>query len=364
MRALLPLLIVLSDFARAAEVEVRTPTELKAALQAPVPGTILKIGSGEFPGGWAVSGAQHLTVEALDAKALPVFRGGNTGWHFSRCDDLTVRGLVIAGQADNGLNIDDGGQRDHPVKGVTIENVEVREIGPKGNHDGIKLSGIEDFTVRDCTVEGWGGQAVDMVGCHRGLVTNCEFRGKDGFSATAGIQMKGGTSEIIVEKCRFLQAGDRPVNMGGSTGMDYFRPPGAKYEARALTVRDCVFEGSECAAAFVGLDGGTFSGNTILYPEKWIFRILQETRAEGFPPCRNVVVRDNRIVFRRSQVATEVNIGEGTAPETFEFTGNRWFAEDRPEQSKPKLPVAESGGKYSSDPRMASPVQEAASDQK
>ena len=123
------------------------------------------------------------------------------------------------------------------------------------------------------------------------------------------------------------------------------------YEARALTVRECVFEGSLCAAAFVGLNGGEFSGNTILYPEKWIFRILQETRAEGFLPCRNVVVRENRIVFRRSQIATEVNIGDGTAPETFEFIGNRWFAEDRPAESKPRLPVAESGGKYSVDPR-------------
>jgi len=355
MKHLFPVLtIVWAAFApvtRAAEVVVRTAAELKEALRAPVAGTTIRIGPGEYSGGWSVSGVAGLTVEALDDKARPVFRGGRGGWHFSRCEGLTVRGLVIVGQTINGLNIDDGGERERPVRGVNIENVEVREIGPRGNFDAIKLSGLDEFTVRDGRIEGWAGQGIDMVGCHRGLVTGCEFRGKEGFSASAGIQMKGGTSEIVVEKSRFVRAGERPVNMGGSTGMDYFRPPGARYEARALTVRDCVFEGSLCAAAFVGLDGGEFSGNTILYPEKWVFRILQETKAEGFAPCRNVAVRGNRIVFRRAQVAVEVNIGAGAAPETFTFAGNTWFAEDRPAASKPKLPVAETDGKYGVDPR-------------
>lgn len=336
---------------QAVEVVVRTAVELKEALRAPAPGTTIQIAPGEYSGGWTVTGVSGLTIEAVDEKARPVFRGGRGAWHFSRCEALTVRGLVIVGQTVNGLNIDDGGQRERPVRGVKIERVEVREIGPQGNYDAIKLSGLDEFTVRDCRLEGWAGQGIDMVGCHRGLVTGCEMRGKDGFSASAGIQMKGGSSEITVEKCRFVRAGQRPVNMGGSTGMEYFRPPGARYEARALVVRACVFEGSPCAAAFVGLDGGEFSGNTILYPEKWIFRILQETQAEGFAPCRQVVVRGNRIVFRRTQLATEVNIAAGTAPETFTFAGNRWFAADQPTASKPKLPTAESGGEYGVDPR-------------
>ena len=326
------------------------PAELRAALGALAEGTTLKIAPGEYPGGNAVTGVAGVKIEALDPAKPPVFRGGSTGWHFSRCQGLTVRWIVVIGQTANGLNFDDGGILEKPVTGVTLEGIEVREIGAKGNHDAIKISGLDQLAIRDCKIEGWGGQGIDLVGCHRVTISGCELKGKSGFSATAGIQMKGGCSEITVEKCRFLGAGERPINLGGSTGTAYFRPPGAKYEARGLTVRDNVIEGGLCAAAFVGVDGAEFSGNTIRYPEKWIFRVLQETRAEDFPPCRNVKIIRNNIVFRRAQVTAEVNVGGGTAPETFTFAENRWYAEDRPAASKPKLPVVETGGVYGVEP--------------
>ena len=167
-----------------------------------------------------------------------------------------------------------------------------------------------------------------------------------GFTASAAIQLKGGTSGIIVEKCRFLNAGERPLNIGGSTGLAYFRPSGTKHEAASIVVRDNHIEGSPCAAAFVGVDGAEFSNNTILYPTKWIFRILQETREPGFAPCRNVLIKNNRFTFRRSQVQTDVNLSDGTAPETFRFESNHWLAEDRPTASQPKLPTQETAGTY------------------
>jgi polygalacturonase len=190
-----------------------------------------------------------------------------------------------------------------------------------------------------------------MVGCHDSLVSGCRFVGKPNFTATAGVQTKGGCSDITIEKCHFIQAGERPMNIGGSTDLRLFRPAGAKYEARRIVVRDNTIEGSSCAAAFVGVDGAEFIGNTILYPEKWIFRVLQETTAEGFYPCRNVLVKDNRIVFRRAQVQIEINIGSGTDPKSFMFEGNQWFAEDHPEFSKPRLPNVEKEGNYGLDPR-------------
>jgi hypothetical protein len=340
------LLLLLSSAAHAAIHVVNDAESLRAALPSLRDGDTLRIGPGDYPGGHFIGGKSGLTIEARDAEDPPHFKGGSQAWHFSRCPGLTLRHLRVSGQSANGINLDDGGKLDQPVTKVLLEKIEVSDIGPTGNFDGIKCSGLADLTIRDCTVTGWGGQAIDLVGCRRAVITGCVITGKPGFSQHTGPQFKGGCEDIVIEKCRFIQAGQRPVQAGGSTGMAYFRPPGAKYEARRIIIRDNFFEGGTCAAAFTGVDGAEFSGNTVRYPEKWIFRVLQETTAAGFPPCRKVVVKGNSFTFRRSQVREELNIGPHTEPRSFRFEGNRWLAEDRPQASRPTLPVDEKGGVY------------------
>lgn len=351
MKALL--FLACGSLAFGGEIIVRGPQELAAALRAlpRAEPTRLRIAAGDYPGGHHVEGVAGLTVEALDPKNPPHFRGGANAWQFSRCRDLTVRHLRLSGQTGNGLNLDDGGKYDQPVTGVTLEDLEISDVGPQGNHDGIKCSGLKNLTIRRCVLSGWGGQGIDFVGCHASLITECRFVGKPGFSATAAIQLKGGTSDIVVTKCHFLRAGERPLNLGGSTGLAYFRPAGAKHEAARLKVTHNTIEGSPCAAAFVGVDGAEFSHNTILFPTQWVFRILQETREPGFAPCRDVRITDNRIVFRRGDLRSDLNIGSGTEPQTFVFERNRWFAEDRPQASRPTLPTPEKAGLYGQDPR-------------
>lgn len=330
---------------------VRSVDELRSAVRAAAPNQIIRIAEGQYGHGWSVSGVDDLTIEALDPKQPPEFAGGNLGWHFSRCNRLTVRHLIVRGQKGNGLNLDDGGKINSPIKGITIDAVTVEDIGPRGNVDAIKCSGLDDLTIRNCRISGWGGQGIDMVGCHHSRIEDCHFTGKDGYSASAAVQMKGGSSDIVVEGCRFQNAGERPLNVGGSTGAAFFRPTDARSEASRITVRKNTIEGSPCAAAFVGVDGAEFSGNTILFPQKWIFRILQETTTPGFAPCRNVVIADNQIIFRRGQVQTDINVGGNTEPETFQFRGNQWFAEDRPAASRPRISSSEVDGVYGIDPR-------------
>ena len=94
--------------------------------------------------------------------------------------------------------------------------------------------------------------------------------------------------------------------------------------------------------------------NTIYDPGRWALRILQETKEPGFVPSRRGVFTDNIIVFRSDAWASGgVNIGPGTAPETFEFARNVWFCRDAPQRSKPTLPTPERDGTYGSDPQLA-----------
>lgn len=338
-------------------VEVGDDTSLRAALADAAPGDQIRIAPGEYrPGVYAhgLQGTQErpIVIEGADAQHPPSFRGGSQAWHLSDCCYVTLRNLVFSGQRINGLNVDDGGSFDTPSHHLTLENLRVSEIGPRGNFDAIKISGVDDFTVRGCTIRGWGGQAIDMVGCHRGLIERCSIQGQDGYTQHTGPQTKGGSSEIVIRRCVFRNAGMRSVNIGGSTGLDFFRPQGTTYEARDITVEGCVFIGSTAPVAYVGVDGATVRYNTILYPDKWVLRILQETTAPGFVPCRNGRFERNLIVYRRADVGVIVNIGPNTAPPTFAFTENLWYCEDAPDRSKPDLPVAETGGIYTVDPGM------------
>lgn len=178
------------------------------------------------------------------------------------------------------------------------------------------------------------------------MIRHCHFTGKEGYSATSGLQLKGGTSGVTVEYCRFQNAGQRPINAGGSTGLPYFRPLGVKYEARQLIIRHNEIEGSMCGIAFVGVDGATFEHNRVSNPTHWLIRILQETKEPGFIPCRNVVIQDNHFQFLRSQIRSDVNLGEGAEPASFRFMRNHWHATDQPAASRPRLPVEEQDGRY------------------
>lgn len=325
---------------------VGNSTELRTQLSKLKDGDELVLKPGVYSAGWHVRGIAHLTVRAEDPENPPLFQGGKVGWHFSKCENLSVRDLQIQGQSLIGINVDDGGDYAKPVKGVKLSRLKVSDIGPVGNHDAIKFSGISHSEIVQCKIEGWGGQGIDLVGCHNITIRECHLKGKEGFSASAGIQVKGGSEKVLIELCHFENAGMRPLNLGGSTGLAYFRPAGTKYEAKDLTARNNLIEGGDCAASFVGLDGGVFENNQVWFPQRWIFRILQETKEEGFIPCRNVKIQNNKIQFRRRDIRSEINVSEGTSVESFQFEKNQWFAEDLPLQSKPKLPVEEREGIY------------------
>ena len=328
-------------------------SQLLSALSKAGPGSIIRIAPGTYRGAFASNlhgTSDHpIVLTAQDPTKPPKF---TSGLQFSKVSHIQISDLVIENATTNGLNIDDGGTIGSPSHHVRVSKIQVRHL-PKGNHDGIKLSGLDEFEIADCTIEDWGGSGIDMVGCHRGKISGCTFRqGGD-----SGVQAKGGTSTVLIEKSRFEAYGQRGVNIGGSTGLQFFRPAlesipsGSRYEAKDIRVRGCTFIGGAAPFAFVGVDGAEVAFNTIYLPERWALRILQETNVAGFVPSRRGVFADNLIVFKSENwVSGGVNVGAATSPETFTFARNFWFNATSPGASKPKLPVPEVGGVYGVDP--------------
>lgn len=354
-------LLLLSHAAFAEEVRVANRADLIQALRNAKPGVTILVAPGTYDGGLSQSGLQGtkdhpITIAAADSANPPVISGGSAGLHLSSPQHVELRDLIIQGARGNGLNIDDAGAGNPAGHDIVLRNVTVRDVGPEGNRDGIKLSGLDHFRIENCQVEQWGagGSAIDMVGCHHGIVTGCKFHNARSESAN-GVQAKGASSDIVIQRSRFQNSGGRAINAGGSTGQPYFRPLNASYEARNITVEDCEFLGGGAAVAFVGVDGALFQHNTIYRPRRWVIRILQENTDPRFVPSRNGRFENNVIVFRSDEVSTVANIGPKTQPETFAFNGNTWHCLDRPADSQRllKLPVPETNGTYGKDPGFA-----------
>jgi len=330
------------------------------------PGTAIRLHTGAYAGGTyladlAGTESAPIWIGGAPRESRPAIQGGGEGLHLVRATYVVIHDLEIANAASNGINADDGGDYGNPTAShhLVFRRLSIHDIGGSGNQDCLKLSGINDYAVVLSAFArcggGGSGSGIDHVGCHRGLVARNMFENHSGNA----IQSKGGSEDIEIRWNRFVESGERSLNLGGSTGFTYFRPPlsptTTNAEARDLRVVSNLFEGSNAPIAYVGCVGCVVANNTIIDPHTWILRILQETTTSPpyeFAACSDGVFENNLVSFERADLSTWVNIGPNTAPSSFTFDHNLWYAWDQPSQSEPSLPVAETGGIYGLDPEL------------
>jgi hypothetical protein len=338
--------------------------ELEVALESLTPGTALRIRPGTYAGGAFVSGlsgseAAPIWIGGVPGQARPVLEGGANAIQLSSASYVVLHDVEVTGQDSNGLNVDDGS--DYPGGAshhLVFRDLLVHDIGSGGNQDCLKLSGVDDYFVLDSEFRGCSaGSAVDHVGCHRGVIARNAFVALGG----NGVQSKGGSADIEITQNRFLDAGERAVNIGGSTGFEFFRPAlstsGENFEAQRIRVVANLFRGGTSPVAFVGCVDCVAANNTIVDPLHWVVRILQETTSTAeyaFAPARDGRFVNNAIYFARADLSTYVNVGAGTDAASFEFSNNLWYAHDAPADSEPSpLPAPETAGIYGQDPAFA-----------
>ncbi len=327
---------------------------ITAAAGEAVPGDTIQVFTGVYTDSERIENLQGTADDWIIIKAAEgsevLYRGGSHAWHFSNVAYLHIIGFGFEAQTSNGVNIDDGGSFDSPSHHIIIENCKWFSMDAAGNNDELKLSGLDDFEVKNCMFNNGsdGGSLVDMVGCHRGRFINNEFNN----AGSNAIQAKGGSSDILIAYNIFRDCGQRSINIGGSTGLQFFRPQGANYEAKNISVAVNIFAGSTAPIAFVGAVNCSVYNNTIVRPEKWAIRILQETTGAGFLPCGNNAFYNNIVLIANEAASPTLNIGANTDPESFTFSNNLWFNEGDEAWSGPNLPVAETNGIIGTDPML------------
>lgn len=288
-----------------------------------------------------------------ESREAVLFDGGSESMHFSDCSRLVIENFTVRGQTANGMNCDDGGSIETPAHHITFRDLTFAAMAATGNNDQLKLSGLDTFVVENCVFEDGsaGGSGVDMVGCHFGVFRSNTFQ-RQGSNC---IQAKGGCRFLRIERNRFVDGGQRALNLGGSTGLQFFRPLDAPYEAADIQVVANVFLGSIAPIAYVGCVRVSVTNNTIIDPVRWVIRILQETvDPSRFLPCGNNIFENNLVVFR-SSISRHVNIGGNTEPSTFILRNNCWYNVDAPASSRPQeLQLTESASLYGEDPLLRS----------
>ena len=325
---------------------------LSEAADVAVPGDTILIHEGIYPGGVFVADLQGTSSEWIYILAAQgesvIFEGGTNAWQFTDAAYLEISGFTFQHQTGNGLNFDDGGSYETPAHHVIFDHCTFRDMNASGNNDMLKLSGLDYFEVRHCTFfnGATGGSGIDMVGCHDSHIYENHFENQGSNS----IQAKGGTRNIRIERNVFKNGGARAVNLGGSTGLQFFRPLDAPFESAELKVYSNVFMGSEAPIAYVGTINTEVVNNTIYLPTKWVMRILQETvDTSRFPPCGYNTFRNN-IIYIDNHINVECNIGPNTAPETFTFSNNLWFHSEDGNWPGPDLPAPDEDNIIGEDP--------------
>ena len=254
------------------------------ATQEATPGTAVRIHAGTYTSrAWvqdvAGTAAAPIWIGGAPGEAQPVFTADDEGMHLTRVRYVVLHDIEVHTTLYNGINTDDGGDYGNPeaTRFVVFRNLNIHDVGGSGNEDCLKLSGVDDYWVLDSEFArcggGFSGSGIDHVGCHHGLIVGNYFHD---LSANA-VQNKGGSEDIEIRANHMVNSGQRAVNIGGSTGFEYFRPPPSttqpNFEARDIRVIANLIEGSVAPLAFVGAVDSIAANNTIINPTNWLLRI-------------------------------------------------------------------------------------------
>lgn len=309
---------------------------IQAALARSGPGTRIVIAPGTYGTAGSATNlqgtAEHPIVIIGDGKVVIDAQGSSSGLHLVDPAYVVIEGIAVRNAVPHGISIDDGSTYDSPAHDIVLRNVTFSNIGNGGNNDCLKLSGVDDFRVENSHFSGCDrGEAIDMVGCHRGVITGSTFSDMPGVA----VQAKGGSADVLIRGNRFSRIGQRAVNAGGMTGTPWFRPLAAKFEAEDIRILSNVIEDIGSApVVFSGCNDCVFANNTVVNPGDYVARIVQENRERD--AGGNGYFINNVILFDPGDLRDYVDVRPGTRSSTFTFGWNLWHATGRRSFSGPE----------------------------
>lgn len=284
---------------------------------------------------------------------------------------LKIQDLIFRNSQYHGINICDGGHpsdlndsRGTPAHDIIFKNLEFYNC----ERTGLKMAGVDNFLIEDCTFNNLPFQCLDMVGCHNGTVRNCTFTDCMSRSGSGiGVVAKGGSKDITIDRCYFKDLRTYGVMIGATTSENLFRPPVYSndsdgnlmdYEAKNINVYRCLFDNIGTPIKWSCCRENRVYNNTIYCPKSFddseysdgggtlvavfnIYEMHTEVAGDTLVWSRDGIVKNNLIYYGTTHMYPWLNKAvyvqsEYTHPETFEFSNNLFYCHANPDSSFPE----------------------------
>jgi len=261
--------------------------------------------------------------------------GGTYGLHLVRCAFVRVENILFETQSQASLVIGDVRPMAASSNNVEVRNVRVERGGADLGSVGIRLAKVDDFEIGGCTVrEGAWYQAIDLVGCQRGVVQECAVVS---MPRGVGILIRAGSSSIDVYRCTVEECQRTAMYLGGVSNAQEFRPLDAGIECADIRLYACVIRNSATGVAFDGAERCVVANNTFVGITNTVFTLgTTNTFVPGLRPSAGNSFVNNIVVYPRT-IGQHVAVFAGTSNESHTMSNNLWFNRDVPNNSAPSL---------------------------
>lgn len=171
----------------------------------------------------SVDGNQEATIKAASQNSSTISGFGVEG--------VTIKGFEIDGANNsNAIHFGMSGKGfDDPIRNLTIKDNVIYSSGG----DGIKVSQAYNVKVVHNSIKDSGGEGIDFVAVNNSQISGNNIQGVDG---TAGIAVKGGSSNDDITNNKVWDAKVNGISVGGWTDSKWMWPNARGYEAKDLTV--------------------------------------------------------------------------------------------------------------------------------
>ena len=294
-----------------------------------------------------------ITIRGLDPKQPSIINASRYGLVLHRPQHVVIENLKIIGATISGLVIDDldtttvrnpkepepATPREPWPANLLIRNLWVTNTGPEGKRHAVLLAGLRDVRIHNVHIEGWGGSAFEVIGCHEVSLESCRFIAKDGYTQLNAIRVRAGSERVNIIKSHFEGIAEAVVVLGGMSKLREFRPslaadaePGTRHEARFVQIRRCTFVGGACPIVLAHCDDALMRNNTFIRPRHTVLCTVTKHTDRRIGPTRRAIFGGNLLVWEPGDLTQFVVVAVADDAESFVFQESLWWSRETLQQ--------------------------------